>query len=82
MIFTRTGAILVQPIYSFIPADVPQFPTPNQLDFMRMGTQSPKPTRNVFKLRGQSRGLGASTALMTSATIRKNGENPVVLKVL
>ncbi|KJA16437.1 hypothetical protein HYPSUDRAFT_207033 [Hypholoma sublateritium FD-334 SS-4] len=74
------SAIQVQAIYSNIPADVPQFPTPQQLEFMRMGTQSPKPTRNALKLRSQSRKLGASTAVMTSATALKNGANPVVLK--
>ncbi|KJA13167.1 hypothetical protein HYPSUDRAFT_209772 [Hypholoma sublateritium FD-334 SS-4] len=76
------GTILLQPIYSFILADVPQFPNPQELEFRRMGTQSPKPKRNVSKLRSQGRKLGASTALMTPATALKNGEKPVVLKVL
>ncbi|KJA12846.1 hypothetical protein HYPSUDRAFT_210069 [Hypholoma sublateritium FD-334 SS-4] len=67
------GAIHILPIYSFIPADVPQFPTVPELEFMRMGVQNPKSKRNVLKLRSQKRELGPSTAL-------KNGENPVVLK--
>lgn len=80
--FIRAGACQVRPIFTFIPADVPQIPSVPESPFAHMGYPAPKPKKKALKLKGKCQEPGASTAPATSTTAPGNDESPEILKVV
>ncbi|KJA12738.1 hypothetical protein HYPSUDRAFT_210174 [Hypholoma sublateritium FD-334 SS-4] len=75
------GASQVQPLFSFIPADVPQVFSKHELAFMRMGDLPLKPKMKTLKLRGKAQGIKASMPRVTSTATPEDNESPVILEV-